>query len=89
MNSLDDYSWLFDEPIGDSSFSIDVKDYYEPVWTTKGGDKIPLSKMETRHVCNCIRLLESKNMYKHKWYRILKDELERRRSGKFEASFSL
>ena len=62
---------------------------HEPIWTTAKGDKIPLSKMETRHIRNCIRLLESKNMFKHKWYRIFQDELERRRAGKLETSFSL
>lgn len=72
MNS---YDWLFEDSdtIGDAleeksngaSFSVE-----EPIWTTAKGDKIPLSKMETRHICNCIRLLESKNMFKHKWYRM-------------------
>ena len=90
----DEYSWLFEESStlreGESfSLSVDIRDYYEPVWTTKNGDKIALSKMETRHICNCINLLESKRMYKNKWYKILKDELERRRASKLKASFSL
>lgn len=88
------YDWLFEdsdtikdapeEKSESASFSVE-----EPIWTTAKGDKIPLSKMETRHICNCIKLLESKNMYKHKWYRIFKEELERRRASKLEASFSL
>ncbi len=91
MNS---YDWLFEDTdtIGgvleekSESTSFQVP---EPVWTTANGDKIPLSKMETRHICNCIKLFESKNMYKHKWYRIFKEELERRRTGKLESSFAL
>lgn len=85
MNSYD-----FEDTIGgvleekSESTSFQVP---EPVWTTANGDKIPLSKMETRHICNCIKLFESKNMYK--WYRIFKEELERRRTGKLESSFAL
>lgn len=87
MNS---YDWFFEDTIGgvleekSESTSFQVP---EPVWTTANGDKIPLSKMETRHICNCIKLFESKNMYK--WYRIFKEELERRRTGKLESSFAL
>ena len=87
MNS---YDWLFEDTIGgvleekSESTSFQVP---EPGWTTANGDKIPLSKMETRHICNCIKLFESKNMYK--WYRIFKEELERRRTGKLESSFAL
>lgn len=85
MNSYD-----FEDTIGgvleekSESTSFQVP---EPVWTTANGNKIPLSKMETRHICNCIKLFESKNMYK--WYRIFKEELERRRTGKLESSFAL
>ena len=104
MNS---YDWLFEdsdiikdapeEKSESASFPVE-----EPIWTTANGDKIPLSKMETRHICNCIKLLESKGKFKHKWgvsekrkrfletwYRIFKDELERRRASKLETSFSL
>lgn len=91
---MDSYDWLFgessetlkDSPKAGQSFEVSTT---EPIWTTTKGDKIPLSKMETRHICNCIRLLESKHMYKHKWYRILQNELERRKAGKLEASYSL
>lgn len=75
-----------DSPKAGQSFEVSPTD---PVWTTAKGDKIPLSKMETRHICNCINLLESKKMYRHKWYRIFKDELERRRTGQLETSYSL
>lgn len=90
------YDWLFED--SDTIAEKDVQEeksesasfsVTEPIWTTAEGDKIPLSKMETRHICNCIKLLESKNMFKHKWYRIFQDELARRRAGKLETSFSL
>lgn len=91
MNS---YDWLFEdsdtikgapeEKSESASFSVE-----EPIWTTTKGDKIPLSKMETRHILNCIKLLESKGMFKNKWYRILNDELTRRRASKLKVSFSL
>lgn len=92
---MDSYDWLFgessetleDSPKAGQSFEVSATD--DPIWTTKDGNKIPLSKMETRHICNCIRLLESKHMYHHKWYRILQNELERRKAGKLETSFSL
>lgn len=105
------FNWLFEESSTireekeeSPSFSspVNIKDYYEPVWTTKNGDKIALSKMETRHILNCIRLLESKHMYHHKcgdsekhkhflesWYRIFQNELERRKTGQLETSYSL
>lgn len=76
-----------DSPKAGQSFEVSATD--DPIWTTKDGNKIPLSKMETRHICNCIRLLESKHMYKHKWYRIFQNELERRRTGQLETSYSL
>lgn len=84
---MDSYDWLFGEshsPKAGQSFEVSPTD---PVWTTAKGDKIPLSKMETRHICNCINLLESKKMYRR--YRIFKDELERRRTGQLETSYSL
>lgn len=85
-----DYDWLFgegSETLEDSpSQSFEV---FEPIWTTKDGNKIPLSKMATSHICNCIRLLESKNEYKNLWYRIFKNELKRRKANKLETSFSL
>lgn len=92
---MDSYDWLFgespetseDSPKAGQSFEVSATD--DPIWTTARGDKIPLSKMETRHICNCIRLLESKHMYKHKWYRIFQNELERRKTGKLEVSYSL
>lgn len=96
--TLGGFDWLFEESgtireekeeSSSFSLSVNIKDYYEPVWTTKNGDKIALSKMETRHILNCIRLLESKHMYHHKWYRIFQNELERRKTGKLEASYSL
>lgn len=86
------FDWLFGEsPSTEAheSESFEVSDPLEPIWTTVRGDKIPLSKMETRHICNCIKLLESKSMYKHKWYQIFKDELTRRRASKLKVSFSL
>lgn len=90
---MDSYDWLFgessetleDSPKAGQSFEVSATD--DPIWTTKDGNKIPLSKMETRHICNCIRLLESK--HHHKWYRIFQNELERRKAGKLETSFSL
>ena len=90
------YDWLFEdsdtiaekdtqeEKSKSVSFSV-----IEPIWTTANGDKIPLSKMETRHICNCIKLLESKRKFKNKWYQIFQDELARRKAGKLETSFSL
>ena len=90
------YDWLFEdsdtiaekdtqeEKSKSVSFSVT-----EPIWTTANGDKIPLSRMETRHICNCIKLLESKSKFKNKWYQIFKDELARRRASKLETSFSL
>lgn len=90
------YDWLFED--SDTIAEKDVQEeksesasfsVTEPLWTTAKGDKIPLSKMETRHICNCIKLLESKNMFKHKWYQIFQDELARRRAGKLKTSFSL
>lgn len=87
---MTDYDWLFgedSETLEDSpSQSFEVS---EPIWTTKDGDEIPLSKMTTSHICNCIRLLESRGKFKHKWYQIFKSELERRRANKLETSFSL
>lgn len=105
---MDSFDWLFgessetleDSPKAGQSFEVSSTD--DPIWTTKNGNKIPLSKMETRHICNCIRLLESKHMYHHKWgdsekrkrfleswYRIFQNELERRRTGQLETSYSL
>lgn len=92
---MDSFDWLFgespetseDSPKAGQSFEVSATD--DPIWTTKDGNKIPLSKMETRHICNCIRLLESKHMYHHKWYRIFQNELERRRTGQLETSYSL
>lgn len=68
---MDLYDWLFDEssetledsPKAGQSFEVSATD--DPIWTTKDGNKIPLSRMETRHICNCIKLLESK--HNHKW----------------------
>ena len=93
---MDLYDWLFEdsdtiaekgtqeEKSESVTFSVT-----EPIWTTANGDKIPLSKMETRHICNCIKLLESKSKFKNKWYQIFQDELARRRASKLETSFSL
>lgn len=82
------YDWLF----GDSSQTSKDKQSFEvcePLWSTKDGTKIPISKMTTTHICNCIKLLERKNMYKCKSYQDLKNELEQRKAGKLEVSFSL
>lgn len=104
---MDLYDWLFDEssetledsPKAGQSFEVSATD--DPIWTTKDGNKIPLSRMETRHICNCIKLLESKHNHKwedsekHKcfflesWYRIFQNELERRRTSQLETSYSL
>lgn len=83
-----DYGWLFGEnsEISEDSPSQSFE-VSEPIWTTKDGEKIPLSKMETRHIRNCIRLLESRGKFKHKWYRIFQDELERRKASPLETSF--
>lgn len=90
------YDWLFEdsntltekvsleEKSKDETFSVS-----EPIWTTSTGDKIPLSKMETRHILNSIKFLESKKMFKNKWFRILNDELTRRRTSQLKTSFAL
>jgi hypothetical protein len=51
----------------------------DPEWTTRSGKKVRLSKMETSHIKNCIRVLERKpsEASAHN-IRILKQELERR-----------
>lgn len=87
---MESYDWLFeeteeDEPKEDLSFSVSP----EPIWTTADGDKIPLSKMTSSHIINCIKLLTRKGLVKNHWYQIFQDELKRRKASKLETSFSL
>lgn len=83
---METYDWLFEEP---SEIIENSPNISEPIWTTKAGNKIPLSKMTSRHICNCIKLLESRNLYKHKFYRIFKEELKRRKSISIKTNFIL
>lgn len=98
----ENYDWLFGECSEDSPIVSQSSEIPEPIWITKNGDKIPLSKMETRHIRNCINLLESKGKYKHKWgdsekrkrfleswYKIFQDELERRMNNPLITNYSL
>lgn len=85
----ENYDWLFGECSEDSPIVSQSSEIPEPIWTTKNGDKILLSKMETRHIRNCINLLESKGKYKHKWYKIFQDELERRMNNPLITNYSL
>lgn len=85
----ENYDWLFGECSEDSLIVSQSSEIPEPIWTTKNGDKIPLSKMETRHIRNCVRLLETKGKFNHKWYKIFQEELERRKTSKLETNFSL
>lgn len=90
-----DYDWLFGEsfetledcPETSQSSKVPI----EPIWTTAKGDKIPLSKMETRHITNCMRLLEDKpyTAFSKKWLCIFGNELARRKSTPLERGFSL
>ena len=82
------YDWLFGECSEDSPIVSQSSEIPEPIWTTKNGDEIPLSKMETRHIINCINLLESKGKHKHKWYKIFQDELIRRRNSPLLTNYS-
>lgn len=82
----ENYDWLFGECSEDSPIVSQSSEIPEPIWITKNGDKIPLSKMETRHIINCINLLESKG--KHKWYKIFQDELIRRRNSPLLTNYS-
>lgn len=82
----ENYDWLFGECSEDSPIVSQSSEIPEPIWITKNGDKIPLSKMETRHIINCINLLESKGKYK--WYKIFQDELIRRRNSPLLTNYS-
>ena len=82
----ENYDWLFGECSEDSPIVSQSSEIPEPIWITKNGDKSPLSKMETRHIINCINLLESKG--KHKWYKIFQDELIRRRNSPLLTNYS-
>ena len=95
----ENYDWLFGECSEDSPIVSQSSEIPEPIWITKNGDKIPLSKMETRHIINCINLLESKGKYKWKdsekrklflesWYKIFQDELIRRRNNPLLTNYS-
>jgi hypothetical protein len=50
------------------------------VWTTRAGEKIPVSEMTTSHISNTIRFLERKdiNDLMMPWIIRFKKELERR-----------
>lgn len=51
----------------------------ELIWTTKIGVRIPVSKMGTRHIVNCIRMIERSGFsWRSEYYARLQLELELR-----------
>lgn len=52
--------------------------HVDPEWTTHSGKKIKLSKMETSHIENCVRLLKRKPQDNAHNIRIFERELRER-----------
>jgi hypothetical protein len=79
---MESYDWLFEDNSCVEKVDDEVKEVgEEPIWTTKDGKKIPLSKMSTMHITNCLKLLNlNKNQ---KWYKIFSEELEKRKTQPF------
>lgn len=69
---------IYGDFIADYQFEYDFP-YGVPcnVWTAKDGTKIPVSKMTTSHIKNCIRMLED-TMNADGWIDIFNKELSRR-----------
>ena len=68
-----DAEWAFeiDYPFG-------IPSEHNPVWTTKNGKKIPVSKMTDEHIEACMRIVGEDDQ----WYSVFKNELKRRNSNK-------
>lgn len=82
---MDSYEWLFS-----GSLTIVLEPLDEPIWTTASGEEIPLSKMTTRHIVNCINHLKTcKSKYNDRWIAIFKAEYKRRLSLPLEQTFTL
>lgn len=48
---------------------------YDKVWTTKKGEHIPISKMETSHIVNCINLIRRSKGWRQEYLERLELEL--------------
>lgn len=88
---METYDWLFDDPpivkVVQTEEPLD-----EPVWTTKKGQKIPLSKMTNSHICNCINMLKDRGHrteYEDKWLYILRNEYLKRLNNPIQSNFNL
>lgn len=57
-----------------------------PVWTTKNGTKIPVSKMTDDHIKNCMSMVGMDDI----WYEVFDAELKRRitNAEKFKQTFN-
>jgi hypothetical protein len=80
---MESYDWLFDNNGEEEKPEEVIID--EPCWTTREGVKIPLSKMTSRHIVNCLKFISKK----HPWRAALLNELEKRKKQPLKGDFSL
>ena len=59
---------------------INIRNMERRVWTMRDGKEIPLSDMTTKHIQNCIRMLErgTPDDIAEMWVRTFTEELNRR-----------
>lgn len=85
---METYDWLFDDSSTEVHQTEESSD--EPVWTTAEGKHIPLSKMSSSHIHNCINMLKGKrSVQAEKWIANFTKEINRRSSIPFEGEFTL
>lgn len=77
MSSLEEEnSWKIDAYECD----IEPSNIYEPVWETANHELIPVSRMETSHIKNCIHFIQKHDCkFRPKFLRIFEKELRKRR----------
>lgn len=80
MAWAEEQSWFGLEDLVLEQLEEDEYNLKNKIWVTQDHKKIPIKKMETSHIKNCIKKIEgSKFKWRPEYYELLKQELTRRK----------
>ena len=79
MAWAEEQDWFGLEDLVIEKLEEDKYNLIHKIWVTRNNVKIPINKMETTHIKNCIKCIERSNFkLRPEYYKLLKQELTRR-----------
>lgn len=79
MAWAEEQDWFGLEDLVIEKLEEDEYNLIHKIWVTRDKVEIPINKMETSHIKNCIKCIEKSNFkWRPEYYKLLKQELTRR-----------